>query len=249
MIKQEEIIEFATKNNLAHFEVDGESFLKANMISLEIDGESFWENKIILLKSNDLSEFIKFVKINESKAIMYCYLYYDSCEYQMDKEDEDRPSFSIELDKIIKKEYLKYNKRISKLDFSKPRELYIFCTINGYTYAIQFMDSWMEELHILTWKEKYNELLNSEPISEIRTKIENKRKEEEQETKDRLKREILSDPHFFACTNKELRRQYAIKLREKAEWDRPNHYTTIKEVADFIESIWSEFKFSKNLKN
>lgn len=229
MLNDNEIIDFITKND---------------MLSFEMDGESFYDYyNIIRLKNNEMSELIRFAKVNDLKVIMYCYRYYDLSEYQIDEdmlsESEDK------LHVAINKEVDKYRNCISKLDFSRPKELNIFCVLQGCAYAIRFTENWMEEQDVLTGEEQYDAIKELDSVLDIEHNIAMEHKEQRKEFQNHLKPIILADPKFYECTNKELRRYYACELRGREGKDK---FATIQDAADFIESIWRDYKLNHGSK-
>lgn len=200
----------------------------------------------------NINELIKFVNDNNIKNIFYHYVYIDE-DFLIINEHTIR---SCNIDdkslKVLQKDFDKYNKKVSKLDFNKPIGLCIYCLYQGLILSVKQNDFWCEdegfgdpelacekiiENHLETIKQQKQEILK-----------EIKRKREE------LKQQILDDEEFHLCTNLQLRRNYANRkiAKNKENYSLFAHHGGTWydiPVNDFIELLWKEYSKTKNKPN
>lgn len=133
------------------------------------------------------------------------------------------------------------------LDFTKPILLTVYCVFQGVAYSVEEKDYWfidegfdMPETAALEIVTRYLEDI-----------ADTKKANAEKIYKERevLKRQILKDREFQACTNVTLRRGYADKLCRGNKYIHDLFYMErggLKDITilTFIEQIWREYKQS-----
>lgn len=95
-----------------------------------------------LIELDTLEDLIRFANGNNINSIFYYYTYLD--EYCLSIGEDDIKEFKIDEDvlPILQEEFDKYNEEVSKLDFSNPVELSIYCIYQGMTLFIEQDNSW-----------------------------------------------------------------------------------------------------------
>lgn len=234
MIQQEELIKKIEEEGLNAYEVRQTPKINDNTIVLK-----------------EISDIIRFCKINDIKNLFFNYIYLDKDEYIID--DELQQDIEKDIYKLIKKEIKEHNKRVEAIDFTRPVMLNISTIFQNNLVCILESDYWYEDINLLNAEETIEYLQeNYEYILE-------EKKIEEQENRFLLKNELreymLNDDMFKICTNKDLRKNYAqtiIKDKKmnkylKAFISEASSSLINQEVFMFVEVVWAEYKnFIKN---
>jgi hypothetical protein len=164
---------------------------------------------------------------------------------------KSRNYYDYNLIDVIADDIDKYNKKVLKIDFNEPSAVIVACIFEGkYCYVYLENDKVFNKQELIEAEEKLQEIVekNEKQISEKKT--ENKKIVEE--LKEKLRKQILNDENFLACSNKQLRKNYTRTLfKEKLG----NEYRALKDLwtteasvgvytdaIDFVEMIWKEIK-------
>lgn len=211
---------------------------------------SFIEESMLLLNSNDIKEFLRFLTINNITNVFYKYTFYNKEDYIINDifaEMSDKDVYNL-----IKNDIESYNEEIKSLDFSKPKSLQAFCLYDTEYIGILFNDPWIEQRGIVTWQDKVKELLR-EHENELEARKQNSKVKNEK-LKEDFKNYLLNDKGFQKCTNIKMRKQYILSKINNNELD---HYmgaflcknsitNTMRldhdELSFIIEMAWKELK-------
>lgn len=206
----------------------------------------------ILLKSDDIYELSKLAKENNIKSIFYTFYYLDKEEFIISDEDKEDPSYVFEDDsfyisynKFFEKNMRNFNRKIDKIDFSRPIGLYIFLFIYGQNIGIMQSDNWDENIpdkYIVL--DEVNELLQN-----ITQEYLDKEKQREQEKEERIKKIIEdyldSTDEWHIFTNQQLRYKYCTDLAKKLNKEYGMIFSVFKLQAE-LELKWRDYKALKN---
>lgn len=236
MITEDKLLEVLEKESLYAFKAD-----------VDLDYKKF-----ILLQSESVDELIKFAKVNNINSIFYDYIYYNKDSYKFDLEEVELYT-DESIFKLIKKDLVAHNKKIDKIDFSKPRLVVIYTIYQGEKIGLMLIDSWIEELE--------DEILETDEQLEVfmekHEDILFEKRQKEQAKLDKLKIEfeefLLNDEEFLCCTNQAMRRHYMkIMLDSNKAKKYMKAFRTVNmignEVEDrtslwmCIESVWRKYK-------
>ena len=189
-----------------------ESLEKESLYAFKTDVDLDYKN-FILLKSESLEELIKFVKVNNINSIFYDYIYYSKDSYKFDLEEVKLYTEEY-IFKLIKKDIISHNKKIDKIDFSKPKVFIIYAIYQSQKVGIMIMDYWLEDDEILETEEQLECFMEKydDVIYEIKQKDEAKFDDLRKEFEEFL----LNDDDFLRCTNQSLRRHYMKSVFDKA---------------------------------
>lgn len=232
MIQKEEFIKKIEEEGLYAFEVYQTLKIK--------------ENTIVFI---EISDMIRFCKINDIKNLFYNYIYLDKDEYIID--DELQEEIEKDIYKLIKKEIKEHNKIVENIDFTRPVMLNIFTIFQGNLVCILESDNWDEEINLLNAEGMIKYL--QENYEDILEQKENERQEKLEIIKEELRQYMLEDENFLICTNKDLRRNYAemlMKNKKMKKYLEPFKYSHSDEIwaqslVMFIEVVWAEFRNRK----
>lgn len=236
MITEDKLLEVLKKENLYAFKTLSD----------------FDYKKYILLESESIEELIQFAKLNNINSVFYDYVYYNEDNYKFDLEEVEL-CVDNSIFKLIKKDIVAHNKKIDKIDFSKPKIATMYTVHQGQKIGILILDSWIEELE--------DEILETEEqLENFIEKYEDvlfEKQQKEQEKLDKLKIEfedfLLADDEFLSCTNQNMRTHYMNSIIDK---DKTKKYmkafkkTNIigRDVIDrnslwvHIETVWRKYK-------
>lgn len=176
----------------------------------------------INLQTNDIQEFLECVKLMGSKAVFYCFEYYDSTEYEICKDAIEHIVGNPSKGLIEKVE--NYNESTSLLDFSRPCGINMIATSEGIGIGFTLKDEWIE-------------------IDDSDVALENLAREYEeefvaaQERADKAKKELLKEVTEIIINDQEFGYATTIALRGRY-------------IRDFIErdgmEKYKEVLYSKN---
>lgn len=229
MLQQEELIKKIEEEGLNAFEVRQIPKISDNTIVLK-----------------EISDIVRFCKMNDIKNLFYNYIYLDKDEYIID--DGIQEDIEKDIYKLIKKEIKEHNKRIEVIDFTRPVMLNISTIFQNSIVCILESDYWHEEINLLTAEETIEYL--QENYMEILEQKEAEKEEKLELLKSELKQYMLEDENFLICTNKDLRRNYAemlMKNKKMKKYLEPfvNQYSgqvVITSLVMFVEVVWAEFR-------
>ena len=96
-----------------------ELFSKEELFCFEREGLITDYDKVsIALKKGDISEFIRFCKVNNIKNVFYTYGYYDKVDFIIGDEFEEE--LEEEIYSLMQNDIKVHNKQVEKIDFSRP---------------------------------------------------------------------------------------------------------------------------------
>ena len=204
------------------------------------------DNTIVL---KEISDIIRFCKMNDIKNLFYNYICLDKEEYIIDDEIQD--CIDQDIYKLIKKEIKEYNKRVETIDFTRPVMLSISTIFQNNIVCILESDYWYEEINLLNAEDMVDYL--QENYEHILEQKENERQEKLDQIKNELREYMLNDETFLICSNKSLRRNYAenlIRNKKVKKYLEPfiSEYTrqvSITSLAMFVEVVWAEYRNRK----
>lgn len=164
---------------------------------------------IIVLKLDNIEDFLKIAIDFKVDKVFYSYTYYSSDVYIIDEEQYD--SEIPQLKTIIKK----HNDKLSKLDFERPSGLHIFILYEGSYLGFYSQDIWLEEMGFYEsdiqsviiegeFKEKNVSILKD--ISKRKTQL-----------KEELREKILNEEDFKYKKNQDSRYRYLVDLLVNSE--------------------------------
>ena len=150
-------------------------------------------------------EFHEWCKAHDIKAAFYEYSFYEAEKYLVSDELIQQYTDGKKEYAFCKKWADRHNAEINiRLDFSRPRALYISTVFHNMAVVCSEKDKWMpEEIleaedALLLFQEKHeDELLDMYEYSENNVNL-----------MDLLTNQLLSDKNFRACTNQGMRRTY-----------------------------------------
>lgn len=99
---------------------------------------------------------IRFCKVNNIKNVFYTYGYYDKEDFIINDELEEE--FEEEIYSLMQKGIKVYNRKVEKIDFSRPHILIAFVIFEGYNITFIDDDSWIEECGVVEAHQKIEEL-------------------------------------------------------------------------------------------
>ena len=238
MITEGELLSILEKENLHAFKIN-------------VDLET---KDIVLLQSESIDELIRFSKLNNINSIFYNYMNYDEKEYKLDLEEIEL-YLEEDIFKLIKKDIIKHNKEIDKIDFSKPCIVHIYVIYQGQKIGIIILDDWLES--------REDEILEAEDQLECFIKkyediIHEKLKKEQEKLSDlkiEFEKFLLNDEEFLCCTNQVMRKHYMKSVFDKADASQYKKVFMKKnrfgdtlldntELLIFIDSVWRKYKFN-----
>jgi len=197
-----------------------------------------------------LENFINDQKIN----VVFLSEYYDNpYNYIISEETfkKSRRYYDYNFIDIIEEDINKYNKKVSKIDFSEPATAIIACIFDGkYCFVYLENDKVFNPEELIEAEEKLQEIIEKNEKSINKKKTENKKIIDD--LKEKLREKILKDEQFLLCTNKQLRKNYLKTLLKeklgneykplKDNWSTDLPIGIYTDAIDFIELIWKELK-------
>lgn len=231
---------------------------KENLDCFKLSDDYEEEDKIIMLDS-DLDELIEFAKKRSIGELFYKFAYTSEEVLSITEESMKRTLEKVnmpykEICEIIQPMVEEYNKKVAKLDFSKPHSLLVFCLYQGRRIGVCEVDLWFIDEQIMLPKYAIDNIVaeNEDLINEY---IESKQKESEL-IKEEFREYLLSDEKFGKCSNKSLRSNYALELYkdEKHKHFRKafingTDYQRFNEFGQFVEMVWRERKEKERLEH
>lgn len=236
MITEDTLLAVLEKENLYAFKTD---------IDLEL-------KDFILLKSESLEELVKFVKVNNINSIFYDYFYYSKDSYKFDLEEVEL-YIDESIFKLIKKDLISHNKKIDKIDFSRPKVAIIHTVYQGQKIGILILDSWIEELEDEILETEYQLEYFMEKYEDVIYEITQKHEAKFDDLRKEFEEFLLKDDEFLCCTNQSLRRHYMKSVFDKVGADKykPAFMMTNQIGSSivntsllwmYIESAWRKYK-------
>lgn len=220
-----------------------------DIVSYKVNAEIDKSNSMELAS---IEELIHFSCKHDIDSMFYHYGFIDEELLEIN----DEVISNLRLDEatlsVLQHEFDEYNKNISKLDFSNPVSLNLYCIHQGVILFIQENDYWfieqgfdMPETACLKLANEYFEDIVGEK---------KKRKQEIIKGRKKLREQILNDDEFKVCSNRELRKAYIQKVFV-CDGAYPYRHLFYTEkgvpfdilVSAFVDEIWKEYKAS--LKN
>lgn len=209
--------------------------------------ESLATDNIGTIELTSLEILIDFAKKHSVDTFFYHYTYADEDDLLIDEDVISELRLDSEALYILEDKFEEYNSNVEMLDFTKPIFLNVYCVFQGVAYSVEEKDYWfigegfeMPETAALEIATRY--------LDDI---ADTKKANAEKIYKERevLKRQILNDKEFHACTNATLRRGYADKLCRGNKYIRDLFWLERGGLRDitflaFIEQIWKEYKQS-----
>lgn len=236
MITEDTLLAVLEKEHLYAFKTD---------IDLEL-------KDFILLKSESLEELVKFVKVNNINSIFYDYFYYSKDSYKFDLEEVEL-YIDESIFKLIKKDLISHNKKIDKIDFSRPKVAIIHTVYQGQKIGILILDSWIEELEDEILETEYQLEYFMEKYEDVIYEITQKHEAKFDDLRKEFEEFLLKDDEFLCCTNQSLRRHYMKSVFDKVGADKykPAFMMTNQIGSSivntsllwiYIESAWRKYK-------
>lgn len=236
MITEDTLLAVLEKEHLYAFKTD---------IDLEL-------KDFILLKSESLEELVKFVKVNNINSIFYDYFYYSKDSYKFDLEEVEL-YIDESIFKLIKKDLISHNKKIDKIDFSRPKVAIIHTVYQGQKIGILILDSWIEELEDEILETEYQLEYFMEKYKDVIYEITQKHEAKFDDLRKEFEEFLLKDDEFLCCTNQSLRRHYMKSVFDKVGADKykPAFMMTNQIGSSivntsllwiYIESAWRKYK-------
>ncbi|WP_195429269.1 hypothetical protein [Clostridium sp. D46t1_190503_E9] len=239
-----------------------ELFSKEELFCFETEGLITDYDKVsIALKKGDISELIRFCKVNNIKNVFYTYGYYDKVDFIIGDEFEEE--LEEEIYSLMQNDIKVHNKQVEKIDFSRPNILIVFTIFEGYNITFIEDENWIEEHGVVEAYQKIEELKGKyeEKIYELEEKqaemeaIEKAKKEKElKDLREEFKEFLLNDDEFKMSTNQRLRRSFSHNLFKRTDtkkyevlFEKKNlyedsYYVDITRVFNFVEVVWREYK-------
>lgn len=219
-------------------------FKNAKLDSFKLNTEFNETNTMELMTIEDLIEFSCKHKID---TMFYNYTFIDEDVLSITDELISKLRLDEDALSILQDKFDDYNQSLSKLDFSKPIYLKVYCIYQGIVFFIQEDDYWFIDQGFGLPERACIELAN-EHFEDILTEKENKI-QIVTDARNKLREHILNDKEFHKCTNIELRRMYANKMFKNNELNRSLFYSEKGGLYDvpintFIEHVWKEYKDS-----
>lgn len=236
MYSEEELIEIVEKEGLDCFK-------------LSFDYE---DNEEIIMLEVGIEEIIKFAKERSIKELFYKFNYSSKEVLSITEENMKRTMEKVdspykEIWEVIKPIVNEYNDKVSKLDFSKPHSLLIFCLYEGQRIGVFETDLWFLEYNVML-PEYALENIVSENQEVIRKHVVEK-EEKSKIVKEEFYQYLLNDEKFHKCTNASLRTTYKMELYKDKDHQKfqeafinGTDYQRHNEYDEFIEMVWKEYK-------
>jgi len=233
MLKENEIYTIFNANNINAYETK-------TALDEDVD---------IVLKTDNVDDFIDFLQKNDVNTVFFNYVYEDKECYYIEDEDMDTEVPYIDTPiyddykKTFSEEKSKFNKRISHCDFSKPTYLSIYCIFNGLQVGMIQQDLWINKV-----PDKFDFLINLSLEFDKKYQVWKEKLEEDNNIKyeeafNKLKKHIDFSEDWYICTNQQLRRSYCYELIEQYEKEYGVRLFDF-EVRDYLEKKWNERKLS-----
>lgn len=236
MITEDKLLEVLKKENLYAFKTLSD----------------FDYKKYILLESESIEELIQFAKLNNINSVFYDYVYYDEDNYKFDLEEVEL-CVDNSIFKLIKKDIIAHNKKIDKIDFSRPKVAIIHTVYQGQKIGILILDSWIEELEDEILETEYQLEYFMEKYEDVIYEITQKHEAKFDDLRKEFEEFLLKDNEFLCCTNQSLRRHYMKSVFDKVGADKykPAFMMTNRIGSSivntsllwmYIESAWRKYK-------
>ena len=220
---------------------------KLSMMNLDVYetvSDIFEENAIQLL---NFEEFGRFIKSHAIETVFYHYTYIKAEVLKIDDELLEETNPSETMMELIADEIEVYNATIDKVDFSRPCWVNLYFTYQGFMYYIEEADPWYEE-EFDPPRFVLKSIIDKHVDEEADIQDEAKLKREKE--RENLRKQIMDDPEFHKCTNKQLRRNYGNNLFSgneelQALFFKPKGGLYDMMILDYIEQIWRDSKQMK----
>ncbi len=192
-----------------------------------------------------LDDLFKYASSNNINTLFY------TCNFIRKESLEIQTSTFVHLQlsrgiiPIVEKEILDYNEKLSRLDFSKPTTVIIYCIYNGAVIKYFEQEEWFVE-DGFDYPEDACAKIVSECEERITTAIEDDEKHV-QEGREKLADFLVSDPEFQMCTNKTLRGKYIREFINSNKYDKSLFFRKEGGWIDysfdtFVEYVWKKYK-------
>jgi len=202
----------------------------------------------------DSFEKLEAFMCDQKLSVIFFSKYYDNpYDYIITEETfrKLRNYYDYNLIDVIADDIDKYNKKVSKIDFNEPSAVIVACIFEGkYCYVYLENDKVFNKQELVEAEEKLQEIINKNENRINEKKTENKKIIED--LKEKLRKQILNDEKFLACTNQQLRKSYLRNLLNeklgkeykplKDRWSTDLPIGIYRDAIDFIELIWKEIK-------
>lgn len=236
MYSEEELIEIVEKEGLDCFK-------------LSFDYE---DNEDIIMLEVDIEEIIKFAKERSIKELFYKLNYSSEevlsiTEENMKRTMEKVDSSYKEIWEVIKPRVDEYNDKVSKLDFSKPHSLLIFCLYQGQRIGMFETDLWFLENNVMLPEYALENIVSQN--QDVIGKYVLEKEDQSKIIKEEFYQYLLNDEKFHKCTNSSLRTTYTDELYKdkdhqkfKEAFIKGTNYQRYNQYAEFVEMVWKEYK-------
>lgn len=229
------------------------SALRAENISVYETHFCFDEDVDIVLKDDNIEDFIIFAKENQIRSVFYCFAYYDEDVFKIADDDAPSPNeypygwdlVEAEFEKRFREEQRIFNRKIDSLNFKRPFALSVFCIFNGVQVGIFQKESWIDEIpekeECLTSLKEVCDALYEQALAREHAK----EQADKAEVMALVMAHLDSTDDWHACTNQRLRRSYCDDLIDQYE---TSHGVTLShyEVGNALEIRWNQYKASKH---
>lgn len=201
-----------------------------------------------LIELDNLEDLIRFVHDNNIGSIFYYYSYLDGYTLTISEEDIDEElNIDKEILSTLQNEFDKYNDEVSKLNFSNPISLNVYCIYEGIMLFTEEDDSWYIEEGFYTPEMACKTIMKNH-LEEIELKKKEKM-DKIKKGREELYQKMLDDKEFHKCTNMALRRIYGDKMfkqnieNQRLFWSKKGGLYNMS-INEFIDYVWNEYKIS-----
>ena len=215
-----------------------------DMVGYNVNAEIDKSNSMELAS---IEELIHFSCKHDIDSMFYCYNFIDEELLEINDEVISNLRLDENVLSVLQNEFDEYNESLSKLDFSNPVSLKLYCIHQGIILFVREDDYWFIEQGF-DMPETICLKLANEYLEDIVAEGE-KKKQKITEGRKKLREQILNDEEFQQCSNIQLRRIYANKIYNKTienkrlfVGEKRGLYDIT--INDFIERIWREYKAS-----
>lgn len=210
------------------------------------------DNEDIIMLEVGIEEIIKFAKERSIKELFYKFNYSSEevlsiTEENMKRTMEKVDSSYKEVWEVIKPRVDEYNDKVSKLDFSKPHSLLIFCLYQGQRIGMFETDLWFLENNVMLPEYALENIVSEN--EDVIGKYVLEKEDQSKIIKEEFYQYLLNDEKFHKCTNSSLRTAYTDELYKdkdhqkfKKAFIKGTDYQRYNQYAEFVEMVWKEYK-------
>jgi len=230
-----------------------QSIFKAEGISVYETYFSFDREVDVVLKSNEIQDFLHLVQENDIKSVFYAFGYVNPEDYLIT--DDDIPDFDAYTNgrelvynafiKEFRAEQYKFNSQISPFLSDKPKALCVYCLLSGVQIGILLENPWHLSLPdksaVLLGLDHLLDNMYTDALDKAYSKEEAKRNA----ILDKIIAYLDTTDEWHTCTNQRLRRNYCYDLATKYEKEYGLRADPFR-IIDALEIRWNQYKSNKN---